>query len=181
MEEIEKVKEGDQTAFLELLEKYKPLLHSQVSKFTNDDLTMALYEDLLQEATLAFYNAILNYDNSQSDVEFGLYARICVYNALVSQMRVISRRKIEELTEPDSCTFDVPDSFDPARNIVEEESIRDIYSVIKQNLSDYEYSIWRSYMLGKTAREIAEKLGKDEKSVANAVFRIRRKLRALLK
>ena len=181
MEEIERVREGDQNAFLGLLQRYKPLLHSQVSKFTNDDLTMAHYEDLLQEATLAFYNAILNYDNSQNDVEFGLYARICVYNALVSQMRVISRRKAEELTEPDSRTFEDALAVDPAQKIVEEENIRGIYSVIMKNLSEYEYSIWRSYMLGKTAKQIAESLGKDEKSVSNAVYRIRKKLRALLK
>jgi len=177
---INRVRGGDQEAFLELLEKYKPLLHSQVSKFTNDDLTKALYEDLLQEATLVFYNAILNYDNSQHDVEFGLYARICIYNALVSQMRVISRRKAEELTEPDSRTFLESYVSDPAKNIVEAENVQNIYSVIKKNLSDYEYSIWHSYMLGKTAKEIAEVIGKDEKSVSNAVYRIRKKLRALL-
>ena len=56
-----------------------------------------------------------------------------------------------------------------------------LYSAIKKNLSDYEYTIWHSYMLGKTAKEIGEMLGKDEKSVSNAVYRIRKKLRALLK
>lgn len=178
---IEKVRGSDQEAFLEMLDKYKPLLHSQVSKFTNDDHTKELYEDLLQEATIVFYNAILNFDLAQKDVEFGLYARICIYNALVSQMRVVSRRKAEQPTELDSPAFADGVSEDPADGIVEAENIREIYSTIKRNLSGYEYAIWHSYMLGKTAKEIGEMLGKDEKSVSNAVYRIRKKLRALLK
>ncbi len=178
---IIKVRDGDQMAFLTLLERYEPLLHSQVAKFANDDTARAHYEDLLQEATLVFYNAILNYDETQSDVEFGLYARICIYNALVSQMRIINKRKAEELTEPDSRAFCDDIAEDPAENLVEAENIREIYSVIKKNLSDYEYEIWRSYMLGKTARQIGEAISRDERSVSNAVYRIRKKLRTLLK
>lgn len=178
---IEKVRCSDQEAFLELLEIYKPLLHSQVSRFTNDELTKELYEDLLQEATIVFYNAILNFDLTQKDVEFGLYARICIYNALVSQMRAVSRRKAEQPTELDSPAFANKAIEDPADNIVEAETIKEIYSTIKKHLSSYEYSIWHSYMLGKTAKEIGEMLGKDEKSVSNAVYRIRMKLRAVLK
>ena len=178
---IEKVRDSDQEAFLELLERYKPLLHSQVSKFTNDELTKDLYEDLLQEATIVFYNAILNFDLTQKDVEFGLYARICIYNALVSQMRVVSRRKAEQPTELDSPAFADNAIEDLADNIVEAENIKEIYSTIRNHLSSYEYSIWHSYMLGKTAKEIGEMLDKDEKSVSNAVYRIRKKLRAVLK
>ncbi len=177
---IEKVREGDQEAFSEILERYRPLLQSQVSKFTNDDLTKELYEDLLQEATIVFYNAILGFDLMQKDVEFGLYARICIYNALVSQMRVISRRKAEQPTELDNNAFMESITEDPAVNIVEAENLREIYSSIKKNLSEYEYTIWHSYMLGKTAKEIGEALGKGERSVSNAIYRIRKKLRALL-
>ncbi len=83
---ISLVKNGDQQAFSQMLEKYKPLLISLVSKFESDDFTKSLFEDLLQEATLVFYNAILNYDQTQTEVEFGLYARICVSNAKSVQL-----------------------------------------------------------------------------------------------
>ena len=93
----------------------------------------------------------------------------------------LSRRKAEQPTELDNPAFAGEVIVDPADDIVEAENIREIYSAIKKNLSDYEYTIWHSYMLGKTAKEIGEMLGKDEKSVSNAVYRIRKKLRALLK
>ena len=56
-----------------------------------------------------------------------------------------------------------------------------LYTIIKNNLSDYEYRVWHNYMLGKTAREIGDLVGSNEKSVTNAIYRIRKKLRGLLK
>ena len=72
------------------------------------------------------------------------------------------------------------DSEDPSVKILEQESLRSLYSVIRGNLSKFEYSIWQLYMSGRTARQIGNILGKDEKSVTNAIYRIRKKLRALL-
>lgn len=178
---IKRVREGDQQAFLSLLERYRPLLLSQVSRFTNDGTAKLHEEDLLQEATLVFYNSILNYDCSQNDVEFGLYARICIYNALVSQVRIINKYKAEQLTEFGGIIPSKNEVEDPADGIVEAESLCELYSTIKKNLSDFEYKIWHGYMLGRTAKQIGEAIGKDEKSVSNAIYRIRRKLRAVLK
>ena len=179
---IDKVKSGDQQAFSVLLEKYKPLLLSLVSKFESDDLTKSLSEDLLQEATLVFYNAILTYDSSQTEVEFGLYARICVSNALVSQMRIINKRRAESFDDFTSQFSGKSEIFeDLERDIVAKENLSALYSIIKSSLSDYEYLIWHHYMLGRTAREIGSIVGNSEKSVTNAIYRIRKKLRDLLK
>ena len=179
---VDKVKSGDQQAFSILLEKYKPLLLSLVSKFESDGLTMSLSEDLLQEATLVFYNAILTYDRSQTEVEFGLYARICVSNALVSQMRIINKRRAESFDDFAFQSTGKAEIFeDLERDIVAKENLSALYSIIKSNLSDYEYLIWHHYMLGRTANEIACIVGNNDKSVTNAIYRIRKKLRDLLK
>ena len=178
---ILRVRDKDQQAFSELLEKYKPLLISLVSRFTDDGAAKPHEEDLFQEATLVFYNAILNYDCSQSEVEFGLYARICIYNALVSQVRIINKHKAEQPTELDTDAIFNGDTDSPVTGIVEAERLRELYSTIKNNLSDYEYEIWHNYMLGKTARQIGDAIGRDERSVNNAIYRIRKKLRELLK
>ena len=179
---ILRVRDGDQQAFSEMLDKYKPLIDGLVSKFGCSELTKSFAEDLHQEAVLVFYNAILTYDEKQADVEFGLYARICITNALVSQMRLINKRRVEQLVENDCHTFDDQDvPSNPVDDIVKQENLRSLYKIIKNNLSDYEYIIWHNYMIGKTAKEIGSSLGKSEKSVSNAIYRIRRKLRELLK
>ena len=178
---ILKVREKDQQAFLELLDRYKPLLKSLVSRIESDDLTRSLEEDILQEATVVFYNAILTYDTTQTDVEFGLYARICISNALASQLRAINKRRVEHSAELEDDGFFDNNVTNPIEDIVKQEDLRMLYAVIKNNLSDYEYRVWHNYMLGKTAKEIGILVGSNEKSVANAVFRIRKKLRGLLK
>lgn len=180
-EQLERVRNGEQEAFSELLAQYRPLIESSVSRFCTDWSDSAEREDLRQEATVGFYRAILSYDLEQTEVEFGLYAKICISNTLISQMRLRKRREAELLTESLSTDCFVHDSEDPAGRLLEQERVKALYSVIRKNLSDLEYCVWQYYMAGRTAAEIGRLVEKDEKSVSNAIYRIRKKLRALLR
>ena len=177
---IERVRNGEQRAFSELVERYAPLIESLVSKFYDGDVLGVSRDDLRQEAVLRFYNSILTYDIDQCDVEFGLYAKICISNALTSQLRLYRKRTAEQLAD----LYDIPnfvcDSEDPSDRILEEERVKALYSLIRKNLSPYEYRIWQMYMSGRTAKDIGIVVNSDEKSVSNAIYRIRKKLRALL-
>jgi RNA polymerase sporulation-specific sigma factor len=176
---IEKVRANDQAAFEQLLCKYTPLLDAAVARFTNAERTKPYVDDLRQEAILVFYNAILNYDIDNESVEFGLYAKICVTNALISQLRMLSKIKTEQLTDEVEGA-ELSDESEPADRLIENESLKRIDSVIRGNLSSLEYRVWCLYASGRTARDIAKLVGKSEKSVTNAIYRIRKKLRALL-
>lgn len=180
---IEAVRNGDQQAFASLLSQYTPLIESAVSKFSSDSEVAFAKDDLRQEATLVFYNSILTYDLEQTEVEFGLYAKICISNALVSRLRVLKRGIAESLTDSQTESLFVRDNVyeDPGARILEQEKVKALYSIIRKNLSDLEYSIWQLYMSGRTAGEIAALVSKDEKSVSNAIYRIRKKLRVLLR
>lgn len=178
---IERIRDGCQEAFSELLEQYRPLIESLVSRYGGESLSLTDREDLRQEAVMSFYHAILSYDLEQSEVEFGLYAKICVSNTLTSQLRIRKRREVELLTESLSTDCFVHDSEDPEGRLLEQERVKALYSVIRQNLSDFEYRVWQCYMSGRTAAEIGAWVGRDEKSVSNAIYRIRKKLRALLR
>ena len=169
-----------QSAFEELLRRYEPLLASLVAKYSDTSDTGLCHEDLYQEATVAFYHSILAYDTEQTEVEFGLYAKICISNALVSQLRKWKHRPFEPLVESEHENFFVHESEDPSEGILEQERVQALYLVIRNRLSPLEYRIWRYYMSGRTAKEIGTMVGKDEKSVSNAVYRIRKKLRAVL-
>ncbi len=177
---ISAVRGGNQAAFVELLEQYKPLIDSSVSKFASDEAFALYRDDLRQEASVVFYNSILAYDLEQTEVEFGLYAKICIYNALVSQLRSLKKKEAEPIDHIPDSLLAVDTADDPAARILEQERIRAIYSVIRTTLSDFEYTVWQLYVAGRSAAEIAKYLGIDQKSVANAVYRIRKKLRARL-
>ena len=127
-----------------------------------------------------FYNSIMTYELDQNEVEFGLYAKICITNALISQLRARKKRENERPSDIFNDEFFARDSEDPLRKILEQESVKKLYSVIRENLSDFEYRVWRLYMSGRSAREIGDIVDKDEKSVSNAIYRIRVKLRGIL-
>ena len=164
-----------------MLETYRPLIEASVSRFLKQGDPESQRDDLRQEATLVFYNSILTYDSEQSEVEFGLYAKICIYHGLISHMRLQKKHTTEQLTESLSETLSVHDFSDPVTGVLEREREQALYSVIKQNLSVFEYRVWQYYMSGRTAGEIGRLVGKDERSVNNAIYRIRKKLRAVLR
>ena len=177
---IFRVRQGDEVAFSALLSRYSPLIENSLLKSLGDELYGLYSEDLRQEATMVFYNSILTYDVEQHEVEFGLYAKICITNALISQKRLLIKRKDERLTENDIGEFLGDFEDDPSAMIVEQESLRALDSVIRGSLSELEYRIWHLYMSGKTASQIGVSVGKNSKAVNNAIYRIRKKLRTSL-
>jgi RNA polymerase sporulation-specific sigma factor len=174
---IRRVRENDQAAFTELLDAYKPLLHAEVARHTAELATQDV-EDLRQVALLALYRATLSFNLEQSEVEFGLYAKICIANALASQLRAIHRRKLEivgaELPEGDG------GEGDPARRLMEREAVEALLARIQGLLSPYENRVWSLFVAGFSVRDIARAVGKEPHSVENAVYRIRKKLRLAL-
>lgn len=174
------VRNGDQSAFTSMLEQYKPLIDASVARFSSDEAFAIYSEDLKQEASLVFYNSILAYDLEQTEVEFGLFAKICIYNALVSVLRSLKRRSVEALAEIPEELISPQEFDDPSSRMLERERLESLYAVIRKNLSKLEYTVWKFYMSGMSASQIASKLCTDEKSINNAIYRIRRKLRERL-
>ena len=79
--------EGDQDAFEVLLVQYRPLIDRSVSRFGGKLYSEESREDMRQEAMAAFYDAIRSYRTDQEKVEFGLYAKVCIGNRLISHLR----------------------------------------------------------------------------------------------
>ena len=178
---IRGVRQENEDAFVSLAKRYEPLIDSLVSRFFRDGEVGFGREDLRQEAMVVFYHSILTYDTEQSEVEFGLYAKICISNALISQFRVQKRHGSERLTPLNEELPEDGEAEDPSERLLEQERLAALWADIEANLSPFENRVWRLYISGRTAREIALLVGKDEKSVANGIYRIRKKLRAVLK
>ena len=176
---IERARGGDQKAFSSLKEQYAPLLISRVSKHTLSDMTVQDVEDMRQEALIVFCNAVYNYRSSEDSVEFGLYAKICIDNGLASFVRSYLRRAQNKALSLDSqAVSTTSDRKDPLQALVDKENAAELVRSIKKILSDYENSVWWLYVSGLSVSEIASKLGVDDvKSISNAIYRIRKKLR----
>ena len=174
---ILKARQGDQESFNELLLRYTPLIESLVSRFGADELLCGQVDDVRQEAMLAFYNTVLEYDMEQNEVEFGLYAKMWITFSLRTLREKQKKRHPELLLDTVSNDYYVCDSEDPTGKIIEEERINALYKIIKGCLSDFEFDVWKLYMSGRSAKDISALVGRDIRSVNNTIYRARKKLR----
>ena len=180
---LERARGGDQDSFSSLRDMYAPLLESRVIKHTVPDMTVQDLEDMRQEALIVFCNAVYNFRYSEDGVEFGLYAKICIDNALASFIRSYLRRSRNNAVSIDrvSAPMGAGVSVDPLQALVEKENATELIRSIKNNLSEYENNVWWLYVSGLSVSEIARTLKVDDpKSVSNAIYRIRKKLRTQL-
>ena len=94
---IELVISGNSDAFSALVDRYNPMLKKIFNSYITDTMSKEDVEDLGQEELIAFYRAIINFDREQHDVEFGLYAKICVTNSMISYKRAAAKKSNESL------------------------------------------------------------------------------------
>ncbi len=167
-----------QSGFDLLMERYLPLIEKTVERFSDVLVSDTDRDDLRQEALMSLYRAAMSFDLSQDKVSFGLYAQICMTNRMVSYVRAYEKRRDEQILPIDEqiCSDETPISA-----LEEEERVRCTYEVIRRVLSPFEYKVWCHYVGGSLVSEISALVRKDEKSVSNAISRIRRKLRAARK
>lgn len=145
-------------------------------------------EDLIQEGMLGLISAIREFDLSMNTA-FKTYAEICVKRRIYSAIKSASRKKHEPLNdmvsfddvlsdENNSGAVSYGDAYRriPEEQVLARESVDEIIQTYSRCLSKFEVEILHLYLNGLSYSEIAEVCGKTEKSVDNAVQRIRRKL-----
>lgn len=172
---ISAVREGDEAAFAALLDLYAPLLVSLVSAFSSD--VHVETEELMQEARYALYRAALSY--REGGVTFGLYAKICVRNALISGSRRRHPRQFPCSLDDSMLAFEASqgDGEDVVEALIHAETLRELQSRAVRVLSSYERRVFSMYARGLSVEEIAAVIDRDAKSVRNALDRALAKLR----
>ena len=163
-------------AFSELISRYFKLVLKRASMYS-DNYSDA--EDLTQDGMLAFYEAVESFELSRG-VKFSAFADVCVSNRIknsAAKLAVINSR----LTDVDSEEQDTSVmEASPESICIEREKFKSIQKEIMTVLAPLEVEVFELYLDGVSYKEIAEKLDITEKSVDNAVFRIRRKLKKIL-
>lgn len=134
------------------------------------------YEELVSDGMDGLLTAVRSYDPEKG--EFAAFAAVCVKNRMRNTIKKhlrhnagLSDATAEELEE-------IPDpNPTPEEVVIERESSLSILENIRRMLTETELRCIEGAALGFTYDEIAEKLGIDRKSVDNALFRARAKLR----
>ena len=171
---IASAREGDDRAFEALASSYRRLLEYHVRSF---DPPSSVYDDLLQEGLIGLLKAVRGYDGKSSS--FATFASHCIRNSIISGVRRYN-------SQSKTGTFDVSDLSEEDRSPSAEEVTLDgiraglLYEKVVSVLSDYERMIFEMYLSELSYESIAFAIGKDVKSVENAVYRIRTKLKTIV-
>lgn len=171
---IRDVRAQEPQAFPMLLEQYGPLINACVSHYATEEFA-AYADDFRQEANIALHQAALTFRLDQSGVTFGLYAKVCIENALASYLRWLIRHQQSSSklqTEKESEFEETPEDW-----VMNRESYRNLLTRIQSLLSPFENRVWSLFVAGHKSKEIAQVLGKEPRSIENAVYRIRCKLK----
>ncbi|NCB74292.1 MAG: sigma-70 family RNA polymerase sigma factor [Clostridia bacterium] len=145
-------------------------------------------EDLIQEGMLGLLSAIREFDLSMN-TSFKTYAEICVKRRIYSAIKSASRKKHDPLNDMVSfddvlsdesssgaVTYGVSLRRTPEEQVLAREGVGEIIQTYSRCLSKFEVEVLNLFLRGLSYSEIAELCGKTDKSVDNAVQRIRRKL-----
>ncbi len=179
---ILKVKNGNDDAFEKTAERFEPLIGSICRRFKSSFEKFGEFSetDLKQDLTLALYRACKSFDAEQDKVTFGMYAKRCLENCAVSMLRKAQsrHRKEGEAVEKLRREHTFETFFGETAAKADKGAVLEVLSGA---LSAYEFSVFSRYIEGFSASEIAAELGKDEKSVNNAVFRSKEKIKTIYK
>ena len=167
------VRTGRHEDFELLKAKYMPLIQDMAKSF--EESGAGLRDDLLEDAERALLKACVTFDETKDGITFGLYAKICIRNALISVRRAEQARQ-RRLSRAQN---EAPVSRGRALASFGDVDPDEILKKIESTLSPYESAVLKEFFSGRSARETAEILGTDPKSVNNAVFRIRKKAKEI--
>ena len=142
-------------------------------------------EDLIQEGMLGLLNAIRKFD-PEREASFKTFAERCIRNRLLTAVESANRMKNDPLNkglsleslekeEDGSARSEQLSARCPEDIILEREQVTEIRAEYKKRLSKFETEVLERYLDGLSYREIAALMGKSEKSIDNAVQRIRKK------
>ena len=186
---LDYIAEGNEDANNIIIKKYEPLINKIAIKMLpyckNNGLEKS---DLVQEGMIGLNHAIERY-HEQKDVLFYTYAKKCIERKIISVVIASNRNKNKILNE--SISYDDEENSllrfiksqtpSPEEEILNIELEEDLLQKIKEVLTDLEEQVFSLLISGFKYKEIAEILDKDEKSIDNAIQRIKLKIKNILK
>ena len=166
-------KNGNALAFDEIYNRYKSVVKYYCR---NLFLIGAESEDIMQEGMLGLFSAVSSYTEGQSS--FLTYATVCIRNKLISAVKKYSSSKNSVLNN--TISTDLLDGLEIKGNTPEDfvlfkESGKELKSKLIEKLSKTEIQVLKLFLQGLSYVEIAEKANMKEKSVDNALTRVRKK------
>lgn len=180
---------GDGLAESVLISRYQYLAHVKARSYF---LTGADHEDTVQEGMIGLFKAIRDYKEHEL-CSFRSFAILCITRQIITAVKTHARKKHNPLSSYQSLDTQVPDeslldslashtlrnekSEDPLDLFLFEEELDNVIGILREKLSDLEWSVFVEYLDGKSYQEIAQDIACETKVVDNALCRIKQKIK----
>lgn len=182
---LEKYRQGTPQIMEYLLEKYKNLVRKKANALF---LLGGDTDDLIQEGMIGLFKAIRDYDMNKGGNFFG-FAELCMNRQMYSAVEAAARKKHgplnsyislseKEGSEQESILWNAQrenTSESPEDMLIDQENFEHLLASLQVSLSSLEKTVLDAHLSGMNYRQIAQKLGKSEKSIDNALQRIKTK------
>ena len=170
-----------------LLKKYKDAVRIKANMYY---MAGADEDDVMQEGMIGLMKAIRQY-SPEREASFGTFAGICITRQIISAIRSADRDKHKALNtsvslsrplETGNDEVTLADTLSSGSGESPEEMLifKDIVYYILHNgdniFSEFEMNVLSEFIKGNDDEKIADKLGKNVKSVDNAMQRTRKKI-----
>lgn len=174
-----------------LIEKYKGFVKSRARTYF---LIGADREDIIQEGMIGLYKAIRDFSD-EKPASFRAFAELCITRQMITAVKTATRQKHIPLNSYISLNKPVYDEenertlldtitetrhFDPEEIMITKEHFVLLEEKMSKVLSRLEWNVMSLYLDGQSYVEIARRLGKSEKSIDNALQRVKRKVEKFL-
>ena len=182
----------DKLALEYILDKYKNLVKVKARSYF---IIGADNEDLIQEGMIGLYKAIRDYQPDK-EASFKVFADLCITRQMITAIKTAARQKHmplnsyislnKPLFEEESDNEEYVDVLvekripNPEDLFIGKESKNFIEKGISKELTKLEKNVLEFYLQGKSYSEIASIIQKPEKSIDNALQRVKRKLNKFL-
>lgn len=186
------IHQGESMALDILIRKYNNFIRAKARTYF---LIGADQEDIIQEGMIGLYKAILDYEGDKLS-SFKGFAELCITRQIITAIKTATRQKHMPLNsyvsldkpiydeESERTLLDVLTSsgaIDPQDSLINREKFGYLEVKFSELLSGLERKVLHLYIEGCTYQEIAGELGRQVKSIDNAIQRIKRKLEDVLK
>lgn len=172
---------GDRASRDELLTRFRPRVEARARGYF---LVAGEADDLVQEGMIGLLQAIMGYRPDRG-ASFRSFAELCVQRSMIDAIRAATARRHQPLTryvsipvqaDDEPCPWRFVSDDDPARTVIQAEEAAQVRGTLLYLLSRFELEILHRHLGGETHHEIAGVVGRDRKSIENALHRIRRKV-----
>ena len=185
---VAQAKRGDSVAYDRIVRRYRGFVRLKASSYF---LLGGDSEDLIQEGLVGLFKAVRDF-RTDRESSFRNFAELCITRQMITAVKTASRNKHSPLnqsisfaTSPtaagdgESTLEDIlPGSpvDDPASKVISSEELASLVECLTSVLSDLESEVLTCYLDGRSYEEIAERMECDNKTVDNALQRVKRKV-----